>query len=368
MKIEALTLRELHMPLVTPFETSFGRTENRRILLAEIHADGASGWGEVTCGELPFYSPETPDTARAILAGVIAPLVLGKEFAHPSELAAMMRPIRGHAMARAAVENAAWELAARQAGQPLWRFLGGSRGEIACGVSIGIKPTIAAQLAAVEKELAAGYQRIKVKIKPGWDLEPLGAIRRRWPEIRLMGDANSAYTLADASHLAAFDAFGLMMLEQPLWHDDIYFHAQLQRQIRTPLCLDESIHHARDAEQAAALGACRIINIKLGRVGGFSSAQAVHDAAQKAGIPVWCGGMLESGIGRAHNIAMSTLPNFTLPGDVTASRRYWREDIIEPEVTVTPRGTIAAPETPGSGFTPRLDRIRQLTVWEQTLR
>ncbi len=368
MKIEALTLRELRMPLVTPFETSFGKTENRRILLVEIHADGGSGWGEVTCGELPFYSAETPDTARAILSQVIAPMVLRKEFAHPRDLGPLMRAIRGHAMARAAVENAAWELAARQAGQPLWRFLGGTRREIPCGVSIGIKPSLEAQLAAVEKELAAGYQRIKVKIKPGWDLEPLGAIRRRWPEIRLMGDANSAYTLADAGHLARFDAFALMMLEQPLWHDDIYFHAQLQRQIQTPLCLDESIHHARDVEQAAALGACRIINIKLGRVGGFASARAAHDAAAAAGIPVWCGGMLESGIGRAHNIALCTLPNFTLPGDVTASRRYWHEDIIDPEVTVTSQGTIVAPEMPGSGFEPRIERIRKLTVWEQTLR
>lgn len=368
MKLEAITLREIRMPLVSPFETSFGRTTERRILLVQVHAGGAEGWGEVTCGETPFYSHETTDTARHIIADFIAPMVLGKPFEHAAQLRAMTRLIRGHAMARAAVENAVWEMQARLAGQPLARFIGGSRAEIACGVSIGIKSTLAEQIAAVGKELAAGYQRIKVKIKHGWDVEVLRALRREFPQARLMGDANSAYTLADAAHLRQLDALDLMMLEQPLWHDDIYFHAELQRQLRTPICLDESIETARDAEQAIALGACKIINVKLGRVGGFSSAREVHDVAQRGGIPVWCGGMLESGIGRAHNIAMSTLPNFTLPGDVSASRRYWQEDIIEPEVEVSAQGTITVPTAPGLGYTPRLDLMRRLTAWEKTLR
>lgn len=368
MKLDAITLRELHMPLVSPFETSFGRTTERRILLAQVRADGAEGWGEVTCGETPFYSHETTDTARHILQDFIAPMVLGKPFDHPSELRTMTRLIRGHAMAKAAVENAVWEMQARQAGQPLAQFIGGTRTEIACGVSIGIKPTLKEQLAAVEKEVAAGYQRIKVKIKPGWDLEVLAAIRRQFPEIRLMGDANSAYTLHDVDHLRRCDEFNLMMLEQPLWHDDIYFHAQLQRQLRTPLCLDESIKTVRDAEQAMAIGACRIINVKLGRVGGFTSALEVHAATQRGGVPVWCGGMLESGVGRAHNIAMSALANFSLPGDVSASQRYWHEDIIEPAVQVSARGTIDVPREPGLGFALKHDLIRRLTVWEKTLR
>ena len=368
MKLDAITLRELRMPLVSPFETSFGRTTERRILLVQVHADGAEGWGEVTCGETPFYSHETTDTARHILADFVAPMVLGQSFEHASELPRMTRLIRGHAMARAAVENAVWEMQARLAGQPLARFIGGTRAEIACGVSIGIKPSLAAQIEAVGKELAAGYRRIKVKIKPGWDVEVLAALRREFPQARLMGDANSAYTLDDADHLRRLDELDLMMLEQPLWHDDIYFHAQLQKRLRTPICLDESIESARDAEQAIAIGACRIINVKLGRVGGFTSAREVHDAAARGGVPVWCGGMLESGIGRAHNIALSSLPNFTLPGDVSASRRYWREDIIEPEVEVSPQGAIAVPTAPGLGFAPRLDLIRRLTVWEKTFR
>ncbi|MGH9394444.1 MAG: o-succinylbenzoate synthase, partial [Terriglobales bacterium] len=228
-----------------------------------------------------------------------------------------------------------------------------------------IKDSLDDLLDTIARELAAGYQRIKVKIKPGWDRQVLERIRARFPDIPLMGDANSAYTLADLEHLRSFDAFNLMMLEQPLWHDDIWLHAQLQRQLRTAICLDESIHHARDAEQAIALGACRIINVKLGRVGGFASALEVHQAAAQAKVPVWCGGMLESGVGRAHNIALSTLANFSLPGDVSASRRYWHEDIIEPEVTVSPDGTIAAPTAPGLGFAVRLDRVEALSAWSQ---
>ncbi len=367
MKIEAATLREIRMPLVSFFETSFARMQQRRILLLELRVEGVSGWGEVTCGEAPFYSHEFTDAAAVVLKEFALPLAVGRSFEHPREIAAWLARIRGHAMAKAAIENAAWAAWAELEGQPLWRMLGGTREEIPCGVSIGIKDTVQDLLEAIARELAAGYQRIKVKIKPGWDYEVLGEVRRHFPAILLMGDANSAYTLDDTEHLRRFDEFGLMMLEQPLWHDDIWLHARLQRALRTPICLDEAIHHVRDAEQAIALGACKIINVKLGRVGGFSSALAVHAATQAAAMPVWCGGMLESGVGRAHNIALSTLPNFSLPGDVSASKRYWSEDVIEPEVEVSAQGTIRAPERPGLGFAVRRERIEKLSAWEVAL-
>jgi O-succinylbenzoate synthase len=271
-------------------------------------------------------------------------------------------------MAKAALENAAWDAEAQQKGIPLWKLLGGSRREIACGVSIGIQDSHDQLLQKIETELAAGYQRIKIKVKPGWDVEVLEKIRTRWPNITLSCDANSAYTLADEQHLRAFDRFQLLMIEQPLWSDDFYFHARLQRQLHTSLCLDEAIRSARDAEAAVELGACRIINIKVGRVGGFSEAIAVHHVAQRFGIPVWCGGMLESGIGRSHNVALSTLPNFKLPGDVSASKRYWKEDIIEPEVAVSPQGTIAISDKPGRGYDLRPALIEELTVQKEVLR
>jgi O-succinylbenzoate synthase len=368
MIIDAITLHEIRMPLVSYFETSFGRTDERRILLVEVRADGESGWSEVTAGETPFYSHETTDTAAHIIRDFAAPMVLGKRFEKPSELQEMMKLIRGHQMARAAVENAVWALQSEVAGQPLWQSIGGTRREIPCGVSIGIKATVADLLAAIEKEVDAGYQRIKIKIKPGWDTAVIEQVRRSFPATPLMGDANSAYTLADTAHLQELDRFNLMMLEQPLWHDDIYFHAQLQKKLRTPICLDEAIKSVRDAQQAIELGACRIINMKLGRVGGFTSALEIHELTRQHGIPVWCGGMLESGVGRAHNIAMSTLENFTLPGDVSASKRYWQEDIVDPPVEVTPRGTIEVPIQPGLGYRVKTDLIRRLTVWEHTVR
>jgi O-succinylbenzoate synthase len=265
-------------------------------------------------------------------------------------------------MAKAALENALWDIAAQQQNLPLAKLVGGTLEEIPCGVSIGIQTSIAALLEKIERELAAGYQRIKVKVKPGWDVNVLEAIRTRFPRILLMADANSAYSLADVAHLKEFDRFYLMMIEQPLGWDDLLDHAKLQKQISTPICLDESIHSAEDARKALEIGAGKIINIKLGRVGGFTAAREVHDVCRARNVPVWCGGMLESGIGRAHNIAMSTLPGFTLPGDVSASRRYWAEDIIDPEVTVSAQGTIHVPQTVGLGYTPNLQRIEKLTV------
>jgi O-succinylbenzoate synthase len=271
-------------------------------------------------------------------------------------------------MAKGAVESAVWDGLAIQKQVPLWKLVGGSLPEINCGVSIGIQDSPEQLLEKIAIELAAGYQRIKLKVKPGWDLAILEKVRSKWPSITLSCDANSAYTLDDVDHLKKFDAFNLLMIEQPLWNDDIAAHAKLQPQLKTSLCLDESILHARDAAAAIEAGACRIINIKLGRVGGFTEAIATHNVCQKAGIPVWCGGMLEAGIGRSHNIAMSTLPNFKLPGDVSASSRYWKEDIIEPAVTVSPKGTIAVPQSAGRGFEVKEGLVKKLTVREETVR
>jgi O-succinylbenzoate synthase len=367
MRLHKITLREIHMPLIAPFQTSFGTTSLRRILLVEADVDGVSGWGESTAGEDPYYSYETVETARHIITDFLWPILKGRELSSASEVSDLLGQIRGHNMAKAAVETAIWDAEAKHKNLPLAKMLGGVRDEISSGVSIGIQPTIEELIAKVEKELAAGYQRIKIKIKPGNDVDPARALRQRFPRIRLMVDANSAYRLEDAPLLQQLDQFFLIMIEQPLGHDDIYSHAALQRQLETPICLDECIHDFEHARAAIEIGACKIINMKLGRVGGHTAARRIHDLCQAKSVPVWCGGMLESGIGRAHNIAMSTLPNFTLPGDVSASRRYWSEDIIEPEVEVTPKGTIRVPTAPGIGYTPRLDRIEQLTKHRDVL-
>ncbi|HET7212871.1 MAG TPA: o-succinylbenzoate synthase [Terriglobia bacterium] len=366
MKIEQIELLEIRMPLVHFFETSFGRTTDRRIVLLRARAEGLEGWGEVTCGEMPFYSYETPGTAWHILRDILIPWALEKSWGSPAALAERFRPVRGHNMAKAALENALWDVEAQRKGVPLAELLGGTREEIPCGVSIGIQNSPEQLLEKIRTEVAAGYQRIKVKIRPGWDVEILEIIRKEFPGIRLMADANSAYSLADTAHLKLLDQFDLMMVEQPLGWDDIVDHAQLQRELKTPVCLDESIHSAEDARKAIDLGACGIINIKLGRVGGHSAARRLHDLCLGRRVPVWCGGMLESGIGRAHNIAMSTLPGFVLPGDVSASRRYWSHDIINPEVTVSAKGTIAAPRKPGLGYAPNLARIEKLTARKET--
>lgn len=363
MFISSIELREIHLPLINFFETSFGRTTERRIILVLVRdADGREGWGECTAGEGPFYSDEWTDTAWSTLKEFLAPMVVGKQIDSAADTWALMKPVRGHRMAKAAIETACWDLEAKRAGVPLGKYLGGVRTEIPCGVSLGIQDSPEILIGKIERELAAGYQRIKIKIKPGWDLNIVQQVRKQFPDIRLMGDANSAYTLADAALFRKLDEFNLMMVEQPLAHDDIFDHAELQKQIRTPVCLDESIHSAEDAAHALKLGSCRIVNVKLGRVGGHAEAKRVERVCRENDIPVWSGGMLEAGIGRAHNIAMATLAGFTLPGDVSASGRYWEEDIIEPEVTVTSRGTIIAPEKPGIGFAVNLGRVEQLTT------
>ncbi|MGH9692097.1 MAG: o-succinylbenzoate synthase [Candidatus Acidiferrales bacterium] len=367
MRLRKITLREIHLKLLAPFETSFGKIELRRILLLEADVDGISGWGESTAGETPFYSYETVETAWLILRDYLWPMLKGRELASASEVWDMLAPVRGHNMAKAALENALWDAEAKQKNLPLAKLLGGTLEEIRCGVSIGIQPTIPALLAKVEQELAAGYQRIKIKIRPGLDIDLVRALRERFSRIRLMVDANSAYRIEDMPLLKALDAFYLMMIEQPLGWDDIFSHAQLQRRLDTPICLDECIHEFEHARAAIETGACRVINIKLGRVGGHTAARRIHDLCLSHSIPVWCGGMLESGIGRAHNIAMSSLPNFNLPGDVSASRRYWAEDIIEPEVEVSRQGTIRIPSAPGIGYAPRVDRIESLTRRREVL-
>jgi O-succinylbenzoate synthase len=368
MKVEAVTLREIQMPLVNFFETSFGRTYSRRIVLVTVHCEGVNGWGECVAGEDPFYSSEWIDSAWPTITRYLAPAVLGREFDSARESVGLFAKVRGHRMAKAGLENALWDAEAKQKRQPLWKLLGGSRHEIACGVSIGIQDSVEQLLDRIQTELAAGYRRIKVKVKPGWDLNVLEKIRSRWPDIVLSCDANSAYTLDEIEHLRKFDQFNLLMIEQPLWDDEIYYHARLQRELRTAICLDESIVHARSAAFAIESGACRIINIKVGRVGGVTEAKKIHDMCQSQKIPVWCGGMLESGIGRAHNIALSTLENFSLPGDVSASKRYWREDIIDPEVEVSSEGMIKIFDQPGVGYQVREDLIEKLTVKKETLR
>ena len=368
MKIESITLREIHMPLVHFFETSFGRTYGRRILLVTVHSEGIDGWGECVVGEDPFYSSEWIESAWPTLTQYLIPMLLGKNLASARECPSLFAKVRAHRMSKGGLENAVWDAEATQRQQPLWKLLGGTRREIPCGVSIGIQDSIDQLLEKIQIELSAGYRRIKVKVKPGWDVNVLERIRSRWADITLSCDANSAYTLDQVEHLRKFEQFNLLMIEQPLWNDDIYYHARLQKELRTSICLDESIVSARSAAFAAEAGACRIINIKVGRVGGFSEAIAIHDVCQSQKIPVWCGGMLETGIGRAHNIALSTLANFSLPGDVSASKRYWKEDIIDPEVEVSPQGMIAISDRPGTGYQVKTDLIEKLTVRKEMLR
>jgi len=370
IEIDAIHLREINLPLAHPFETSFGVTTARRILLIELESDGLTSWGECVAGEHPYFSDETIDTAWMIAEAELAPRLLDadSELRGGGNCPHIFKQVRGHRMAKAAVENAVWDLEAQQKGVSLASLLGGTRETIPCGVSIGIQSSPERLMDTIECELDAGYQRIKLKCKHGWDARIFDAVRNRWPDIVLSCDANSAYRMGDLDHIADWDQFNLLMIEQPLWYDDFYFHSMLQKRLVTPICLDESIRNRRDALAAIDMDSCRIINIKVGRVGGFSEAIAVHNAAEERGIPVWCGGMLETGIGRAHNIALSSLPNFSLPGDVSASRRYWQHDIIEPEVTVSSAGEIAVPDGVGRGYEVLRDRIEALTVRRSTLR
>jgi len=358
MRIAAVGLSALRLPLVRSFETSFGRMLARELILVEVEdASGAVGWGECVADADPFYSSETTTTAWHILEHYLVPPVLGRPLDKAADVSARWTAVRGHQMAKAALEMALWDLQARLEQRPLCEVLGAPARPIASGVSIGIQSSPEALVDRIAEERAAGYQRIKIKIKPGWDRKPVEAIRARFPDLPLMVDANAAYTTDDAAQLAELDRFNLMMIEQPLSYDDLVRHAQLQRRLRTPICLDESIHTPEAAADALELGACRIINIKPGRLGGYRSSIAVHDLCRARNIPVWHGGMLESGIGRAHNLHLSTLPGFTLPGDVAASKRYFVPDLIEPPIEVRPDGTIAVPPGPGIGVVPVADRV-----------
>ena len=362
VRIERLRLRLVRLPLVAFFETSFGRIHGRTFIIVQLSGDGVDGLGECVADVDPYYSPETNVTAWHIMKDFLAPLVLGRSFAHPREVFSTFARVRGHNMAKAAIEMAAWDLAARTERVPLSRLLGGTRTEIASGVSIGIQDSFDQLAGKIETELAAGYHRIKIKIRPGWDASAVKMVRSRFGAIPLMVDANAAYSLAQADLLASLDAFDLMMIEQPLDYEDIRDHARLQQRIRTPICLDESIHTPRIAEDAIATGACRIINIKPGRLGGHQESIRVHDVSAARGVPVWHGGMLESGIGRAHNIHLASLPNFTLPGDIAASKRYFVPDLIEPGIDVSPTGTIAVPTGAGIGVNVDWDRIDAATI------
>jgi len=362
VRIDRLELRLCRLPLVSFFETSFGRTYDRHFLLLRLEGEGSEGWGEAVVDANPYYSSETTETAWHIITEFLAPRVLARSFEHPRDVFDAFAAVRGHNMAKAAVEMAAWDLYARLVGQPLSRELGGTRTRIASGVSIGIQDSLDQLRSKIESELAAGYQRIKIKIKPGWDVEAATLVRKHFGDTPLMVDANAAYTLDDAQHLAELDPLHLMMIEQPLAYDDVLDHAELQRRIATPICLDESIHTVRAAQDAIAAGACRVINIKPGRVGGHRESIRLHDLCARHGIPVWHGGMLETGIGRAHNVHLASLPNFSLPGDIAASKRYYQPDLIEPAIEVAADGTIAVPDAPGIGVHIVEDRVNRATI------
>lgn len=361
MRIEKVELRRLRLPLVRPFETSFGRVDDRTFLLVIVHGDGERGWGECVAEAAPYYSGETAGTAWHIIRDFLVPELLRVDLAGASDVWRRIARVRGNQMAKAGIEMAAWDLDAKQRGEPLWKLLGGDGRPVASGVSIGIQRSLEELEARVDAELADGYQRVKIKIKPGWDVEPARRLRERHPSLQLMVDANAAYTLDHADHLARLDDLSLMMIEQPLEYDDVGKHAALQQRLGTPVCLDESIHSVGIAEDALERHACRIINIKPGRMGGHLQSKALHDLCASNGVPVWHGGMLESGIGRAHNLHLSTLPNFTLPGDVAASRRYFVPDLIEPGIEVRRDGTIEVPQRPGIGVAIDEDRVNAAT-------
>ncbi len=368
MIIEHIELHHIQLPYVHPFETSFGRELSREAILVAVSGDGLTGLGECVAGTGPWYSYETIGTAWHVLVDFLCPALLGEEISQPAQVAQRFSRVRGHAMARAALENAVWDLLGRAEGRSLAEMLGGVRSAVPVGVSVGIEPTLDELLAQVAGYIAAGYGRVKLKIKPGWDVDVVRAARERWPDIALQVDANSAYTLADAARLRELDTFDLLLIEQPLHHDDMVDHAVLQMQLSTPICLDESIHSPEHARWALDIGACRIINIKVGRVGGFTAAKQIHDLCAERGVPVWCGGMLETNVGRAGNLALAALPNFTLPGDISASARYFHHDIAAPDFTLNPDSTITVPDGPGIGVNVLPERMRAARLRHLALR
>lgn len=367
MKLDRLEIIHVRMPLVHHFETSFGRVHEKESVLVRAQSGGLVGWGEAPAAAAPNYSYETVQTVMHVIRDFLAPKLRGREFARPGPISELFGAVRGHAMAKAGVEMAVVDLMAKLEGKPLYVLLGGKRDEIPTGISLGIEDSVSELLRRIEEAVARGYRRVKVKIKPKWDVDVVAEIRRRFPDVPLSVDANAAYTLQDAEHLKRLDAFNLAMIEQPLDPDDLVDHAKLQKELTTAICLDESIKSYQDGRRAIELGACRVINIKQARVGGPYHAKMLHNICSGYDVPVWCGGLLETGVGRAHNVALATLPNFSLPGDISASSRYYREDVIDPPVEVTPQGTIRIPGGAGIGYTVLEDRIRKVTVRRETL-
>lgn len=365
MEIKHIVLRHLKIKLLHPFTTSLGTELDKDFILVEIKSkQGISGWAESVASINPLYKEETVKTNWHVMEDFLIPLLFQKPIEHPDEVTERFKHIRGNYMAKSALEGAMWDLYAKEQGIPLAKALGGIKEKIDVGISIGIQDSVGQLLRLVEENVTKGYKRIKVKIQPGWDVDVIREIRRHFPDIQLMADANSAYSLQDLEQLAALDEFNLMMIEQPIAHDDIIDHAVLQARLNTPICLDESIHSVDDVRKAIKLGSCKVINIKIGRVGGLTEAKKIHDLCAEHHIPVWCGGMLESGIGRAHNIAITTLPNFIMPGDTAASSHYWSQDIIDPEVTVE-NGVIKVPTSPGIGYEPNRERIAERTLYSK---
>ncbi len=368
MRIERIQLRHVKLPLVHPFETSFAREIAREVVIVKIWAQGLVGYGESASMAEPFYNYETTETCWHIQRDFLVPWLLGQDVSDAADLVRLFAPVRGHNLAKTGLEEAWWDLSAKAEGQPLSRLLGGTKHKIESGVSIGIQETVEHLLERIGSFLEQGYRRVKIKIKPSWDIEVVERVRQAFAQIPLMLDANSAYTLEDADLFKALDAYDLMMIEQPLGYDDLLDHAKLQSQIQTPICLDESVTTPEHARWAIELGSCRIINIKPGRIGGLHQARLIHDICQQNNIPVWCGGLLESGIGRAHNVAISSLPDFRLPGDISASNRYYAQDIVLPAWSLNADGTITVPREPGIGVEVDEDLLEALTVKKQTFR
>jgi O-succinylbenzoate synthase len=361
MRIDRINLKIVRLPLVKPFRTSSSSKEYLDHILVRVVCSGVVGWGECASPSDPYYCPETTETCWHILRDFLAPLVLGRDWSNIDELVGFYGNVKGNNFARAGLEMACWDALARSQGRPLAALLGGTRAEIFSGVSLGIESKIEPLVEQIERFQAEGYRRIKLKIAPGWDVDVVRQVRDRFPSMPLQVDANSAYSLGDLPSLQALDDFGLLLIEQPLGHDDIIDHARLQSQLKTPLCLDESIHSADDARKALDLGACRVINIKVSRLGGLREAKRVHDLCVARGVPVWCGGMHEFGIGRAANVAIASLPGFTLPGDVSGSDKYYAEDVVNPAI-LAHNGAIAVFDRPGLGVDPVEERILARTL------
>lgn len=361
MKIQDATLYRTTMQLSFPFATSYGTHHDRESIIIELHdEEGRSGWGEVVAFSQPWYTEETVRTAWHIITDFLVPIILRNNISHPYDVSRLFASIKRNNMAKAGVEGAVWDLYAQQTGQSLAKALGGIRDKIEVGVVVGLD-TLPNMLHQIEQYMLEGYQRFKIKIKPGNDYELLYSIRKQFPYIPLMADANSAYTLQHAAELKRLDDLGLMMIEQPLADTDFLDHAILQKELQTPICLDESIHSLEDARIALTLGSCRIINIKAGRVGGLTEAVHIHDYCQEHDIPVWCGGMIEMGISRGQNVALASLANFTIPGDISASSRHWKQDIIMPEVMLED-GMIQVPHRSGLGYEVNRKQLKQITV------